>query len=77
MARRGTGGRPSKGDRDLIVSRPSRAVGDAVRQRADEAGLTISDYVAAVLADAHGLSQHAPKPLAAQTQEVLPLGQTA
>jgi hypothetical protein len=60
MARRGHGGRPCKGDRDHIVTRPSRVVGDLVRQRAEEAGLTISDYVAAVLARAHGVPEAAP-----------------
>ena len=51
-------------------------IGDVVRQRADAAGLSISDYVANVLAAAHGL----PEPFVAsseQHQEVLPLGRTA
>lgn len=73
MARRGQGGRPYKGDRDHIVTRPSRLVGDVIRQRADEAGLTISDYVADVLARAHGL----PTPVVNPDQGVLPLGKTA
>jgi hypothetical protein len=76
MARRGHGGRPYKGDRDHIVTRPSRVVGDLVRQRAEEAGLTISDYVAAVLARAHGVPEAAPLHRAPE-QEVLPLGKTA
>lgn len=76
MARRGHGGRPYKGDRDHIVTRPSRVVGDLVRQRADEAGLTISDYVADLLARAHGVSE--PRSAARDRgQEVLPLGKTA
>jgi hypothetical protein len=76
MARRGHGGRPSKGDRDHIVTRPSRVVGDLVRQRADEAGLSISDYVANVLARAHGLPEPVPN-LRDLEQGVLPLGRTA
>jgi hypothetical protein len=76
MARRGHGGRPYKGDRDHIVTRPSRVVGDLVRQRAEEAGLTISDYVAAVLARAHGVPEAAPLNRDPE-QEVLPLGKTA
>ena len=76
MARRGHGGRPSKGDRDHIVTRPSRVVGDLVRQRADEAGLTISDYVASVLARAHGVPE-ADLLTRDRNQEVLPLGKTA
>jgi len=76
MARRGTGGRPSKGDRDHIVSRPPDPIGEAVRASADKAGLSISEYVANVLATAHGL----PEPYAAVHQVgqgVLPLGRTA
>ena len=76
MARRGHGGRPYKGDRDHIVTRPSRVVGDLVRQHAEEAGLTISDYVAAVLARAHGVPEAAPLNRDPE-QEVLPLGKTA
>ena len=76
MARRGHGGRPYKGDRDHIVTRPSRVVGDLVRQRADEAGLTISDYVASVLARAHGVPE-ADLLTPDRNQEVLPLGKTA
>jgi hypothetical protein len=76
MDRRGTGGRPSKGDRDHIVSRPSRVVGDLIRQRADEAGLSISDYVANVLARAHGLPEPVPVN-GSRDQEVLPLGRIA
>lgn len=58
------------------MTRPSRVVGDLVRQRADEAGLTISDYVADLLAQAHGVTE---TPLHARNcgQEVLPLGKTA
>ncbi len=60
MTRKPSGGRPSKGDRDSIITRPARPLGDIVRARADEAGLSISDYVAAVLARAHDLPQYAP-----------------
>ena len=77
MPRQPQGGRPSKGDRDLLVTRPSRAVGDAVRARADAAGLTISDYVAALLATVHDLPEHAPRPLAGVNQEELPLSRSA
>jgi hypothetical protein len=76
MARRGTGGRPSKGDRDHIVTRPSRVVGELVRQRADDAGLSISDYVANVLERAHGLPESVPVGHHLE-QGVLPLSRTA
>ena len=77
MSRRPSGGRPSKGDRDLLVTRPARAVGDAVRARADAQGLTISEYIAAVLAEAHDLPQHAPRRDIHPAQEELPLSRTA
>ena len=47
-----------------------------VRQRAEEAGLTISDYVASVLARAHGVPE-ADLLTCDRDQEVLPLGKTA
>jgi hypothetical protein len=77
MARKPSGGRPSKGDRDVIVTRPARPLGNVVRARADEAGITISEYVAMVLARAHGMPEFAPVPSATPKQEVLPLGKTA
>ena len=77
MTRRSHGGRPHKGDRVLIASRPSRVVADLVRQRADEAGLSISDYVAKVLAEVHGGPEAGPQLPANTNQEVLPLGKTA
>jgi hypothetical protein len=77
VARKPSGGRPSKGDRDVIVTRPARPLGNVVRARADEAGMTISEYVAMVLARAHGMPEFAPAPSAMPEQEVLPLGKTA
>ncbi len=77
MTRRSQGGRPHKGDRVLIASRPSRVVADLVRQHADEAGLSISDYVAKVLAEVHGVPVSGPQLPDNTSQEVLPLGKTA
>lgn len=54
------GGRPSKGDRDTIVSRPPLPLGELVRARAEAAGLTINDYVMAVLAQPGELPEQAP-----------------
>ncbi|GAB3682876.1 hypothetical protein GCM10028814_20430 [Angustibacter aerolatus] len=73
MARHGQGGRPSKGDRDQILTRPPRALGDAVRAHAEELGMTVSDYVATLLADAHGMPEYAPSRVASRPQEELPL----
>lgn len=44
-------GRPHKGDRVLLQTRPHREVWDAIRARAREAGASsVSQYVADVLA---------------------------
>ena len=65
---------PNKGDRDLLVSRPARAVGDAVRSRADQVGLSISEYVALVLAEHCGMPELAPTPNPKRSRdEELPL----
>ena len=77
MARKPSGGRPSKGDRDSIITRPMRPLGNEIRARADAAGMTISEYVAMVLANAHGMPQYAPVPSPMDAQGVLPLGRTA
>lgn len=66
-------GRTSKGDRHVIVTRPQRPVADVVIREAAAAGMSISDYVAAVLAHAHGMSQYAPRPQVAIDQQELPL----
>ncbi len=42
--------RASKGDRDIMVTRPAREVGDEVRRRAAQSGLAISEYIARCLA---------------------------
>src|SRR4051795_4345388 len=77
MARKPSGGRPNKGDRDSIIPRPARPLGNVVRARADEAGMTISEYVAMVLARAHGMPEYAPVPSTSIEQGVLPLSKTA
>jgi len=52
--------RASKGDRDIMVARMPREVGDAVRRQAADAGVTLSDYIAALLAREVGRSDLAP-----------------
>jgi len=54
--------RASKGDRDIMVTRPARQVGDEVRRRADESGLSISEFIARTLAIEVGLPNLAPQP---------------
>lgn len=66
-------GRPSKGARHVIVTRPAKPVADLVMERAAEAGLSISEYVAGVLAHAHGMSEYAPAPQVWDDQQELPL----
>ncbi len=55
MARRpATGGRPSKGNREPLLTRAPPALAQAVRDEADRLGLSYSEYIANVLADKHG-----------------------
>ena len=55
MARqRASGGRPSKGNREALLTRTHPDLAAAVRDEADRLGLTFSDYIANVLADRHG-----------------------
>jgi len=65
-------GRPHKGARHVIVTRPAKPVADVVMSEAAAAGMTISDYVAGVLARAVGLPQYIPVSPAHDQQE-LPL----
>lgn len=55
MARRpATGGRPSKGNREPLLTRAPADLAQVVRDEADRLGLSYSDYIANVLADRHG-----------------------
>ena len=65
-------GRPHKGARHVIVTRPAKPVADVVMSEAAAAGMTISDYVAGILARAVGLPQYVPVSPAHNQQE-LPL----
>lgn len=70
-------GRPSKGDRDAFVTRPPRAVGTAIRERAQEAGMHYGEYIAAVLACAVDMPDLAPVAATPANQEALPIKRTA
>lgn len=54
------GGRKSKGERELLATRAHPVLAAQVRANAEEQSLTVSDYLAVVLADALGLTQYAP-----------------
>ena len=70
-------GRKSKGDRDHFLTRPPRALGDLIRASADDADLSYSEYIAVLLAHAHGRPDLAPASLPPRLQEELPLQNTA
>lgn len=48
------GGRPGKGDRVPLLTRPPLDLARAVRAEAERLDLSYSDYIANVLAAAHG-----------------------
>lgn len=67
-------GRPGKGERDLLVTRPADVVGRAVRETAEREGYeSLSDYISAVLAERVGLKEYAPKPRPTPDQGELPI----
>ena len=65
-------GRASKGERDLFLTRTTVPVGQSVRASAEREGyLSLSDYVAAVLAEHEGMPDQAPQPRPRSAQEAL------
>lgn len=52
-------GRPAKGDREAATGRFPRAHLDTYKARAAAAGLPLGDYLALVMAQAHGLDEPA------------------
>jgi len=72
-----SGGRPSKGDRDAMMIRPARSLGTLVREEAERRDMTISDYVATLLAEAHDRPDLAPTPPRRSTDKELPFDKSA
>lgn len=68
-------GRPTKGKRELLGTRLTPRAAAAVRTCAAAQGLTVSDYIAAVLARETGLYDEAANitPATSKYQEALPV----
>lgn len=66
-------GRPSKGDRGAIAFAPSPEVTAAVVLHAESCEVTVSDYLAAVLAKQVGLAHLHPMPTPVRPPQPLPL----
>jgi len=60
MRRTTAGGRRSKGERELLGTRPLLPLAEAARDRADALGLSMSDYLAALIAQDTKLPQFSP-----------------
>lgn len=69
-------GRPSKGPRATLVGRVHPDVSVAVRAAAAAQGFSLTDYLEAILAGAHGLPQYIPAG-ARHQQDRLPLPKSA
>ena len=65
------GGRRSKGERRLVVTRLATDIADQVAAAAEQRGLTVSDYLATLVYSDLGLPAPPSTPPAAQAQ--LPL----
>lgn len=70
------GGRPSKGDRHQFITRVPRAAADRIQAEADRLDLSYSEYIAYVLANAHGIETPLPEH-ASYDQRELPLASSA
>lgn len=57
--------------------RPRRTLGELIRMQADEAGMTITDFVSTHMADVLGHPDLAPVVVHPDEQEVLPLASSA
>ncbi len=53
-------GRPSMGDRHFFGTRVPRQVADLVQETADKHGLSYSEYLAWIIANAHGFETPMP-----------------
>lgn len=71
----GKRGQPSKGDRDFFGVRPTKTVGQRVREEAAMRGMYAGNLAAEILAAHYGLP--ATNPPANDSQEELPLQSTA
>lgn len=69
----GTGGRPGKGDRDLLATRVPLELGNAIRDEAEAYGLTLTDYLGTVLASYHGFDELGQLPHRRRAAEELPM----
>jgi hypothetical protein len=68
----------SKGARELLGTRPSKAVAAAARGRRYELGYeSMSDYIAALIAADVQMLDQAPKPVSRSAYEELPIADVA
>ena len=71
------GGRKSKGVRELLGTRTDSVLAEAARGRVDELGISMSDYLAILIAQDLDMPQYAPRtPARAQRME-LPIADVA
>lgn len=70
------GGRKSKGDRQSLISRVPSPIADAIRDRAEERGISLSEYVGSVLARDVGMSELVPQ-ASIRHDEELPITKVA
>jgi hypothetical protein len=57
------GGRPSKGQRKFLATRAPLPLAQEAAARADELGMSVSDYLSTLLARDLGRPEFAPKPV--------------
>ena len=76
-AQRHSGGRKSKGNRQALLARVPEPVGEAVRARAEARGISMSDYIASILALNVGMPELAVQSSVIPAYEELPIADVA
>jgi predicted HicB family RNase H-like nuclease len=71
------GGRSSKGERLQLISRVATPIGEAVRTQAEERGMSMNDFIAAVLAREVGMPDLAPLSTIQPQRQELPISDAA
>ena len=76
-AQRYRGGRHGKGERLPLLTRVALPLSEAVREHAEDRGMSVNDFIASILAREVGMSEFAPESPVQQKHEELLIADVA